>query len=109
MLRCEPEMNRKQVLAIVGFAILMVCVAFTWSWIANSPVFSDADNSATTTSVVSSCAYDFWSGQTNVYLNDGLHLHFTGNINLEVGATYQVRYRTDSDRMLSWALISSGN
>ena len=103
----SPENKAKTKAAIFVIPIILVIVAaVVYSAFVNQPMFSDANNSATTTSIVSSCAYDIWYSQTNVYLNNGLHLHFSGNINLLVGANYTVTYRTDSLRMISWRLVN---
>lgn len=71
----------------------------------NAPIFSDSYNSTTTISIISSCSYDFWSGRTNIYLNNGLLLHFNDNINLQIGAKYEIVYRIDSNRIISWKFV----
>jgi capsular polysaccharide biosynthesis protein len=85
--------------------ILLATAFVVYSYfLLSTPVFSDAYNSATATSIVSSCTYDFWNSQTDVYLNNGLHLHYNGNIDLKEGLNYTITYRTDSYRILSWSI-----
>jgi hypothetical protein len=97
-------MNKKSVAGIIFMIALFVGAFISINNFFSQPIFSDASNSASVTSIVSSCAYDFWTGKTNVYLNNGLHLHYSGNLNLLIGETYEIRYRTDSYRMLAWIL-----
>jgi len=90
------------------FAVILVISiggVLLYNAFVNQPMLSDASNSATTTSIVSSCTYDWWNFRTNVYLNNDLHLYFGGNLNLLVGANYTITYRDDSFRMLSWELV----
>ena len=97
------KMNRKDVIGGCCFWALMACALIACYSFVNQPVFSDACNSAKVTAEVSSCTYSFWTGRTDVFLG-GLHLHYTGNLNLKAGATYEIVYRADSYRMLAWKL-----
>lgn len=92
---------------VFGFAIMvLICmVVFGLSYISNQPPFSDEYNEVETTSVVSSCAYDFWTSRTNVYLNNGLKLYYRENIQLFIGRNYTITYRQDSQRILSFKLL----
>ena len=97
----EKETNKKYLSLIILFAIILAIALFL-NWELNQPIFSDAYNSTVTTSIVTSCSYDWWTSRTNIYLNNGLHLHYNGNIGLLVGKNYTITYRTDSYRLITW-------
>ena len=94
-------MNKKYLCVVIPIAFILGFALFL-NWELSQPIFSDVKNSATVTSLVTSCTYDPWTGRTNVYLNNGLHLYFNGAINLLTDNNYTITYRTDSYRIINW-------